>query len=241
MDVWTRYSTAATRFARPTIRLWRPTVSKSLPATRARPTSDWTCDWQRLADAVDPIVDPAALVNHMLPYPQLFGPNVVGTAELIRLALTTRQKPFAFVSSVGVGATCPPATSPRTPTSVRSARPVPVDDTYASGYATSKWAGEVLLREAHDLCGLTVTVFRCDMIMAETSYAGQLNVPDMVTRLILSIAATGLAPASFYLREPRWSDTSRAHFDGLPVDFVAESISTLTAKSRDKGFRTFHV
>ena len=33
--------------------------------------------WQRLADAVDLIVDPAALVNAVLPYSELFGPNVV--------------------------------------------------------------------------------------------------------------------------------------------------------------------
>ena len=36
----------------------------------------------------------------------------------------------------------------------------PVDSSYANGYANSKWAGEVLLREAHDLCGLPVAVFR---------------------------------------------------------------------------------
>ena len=60
--------------------------------------------WQRLADTVDLIVDPAALVNHVLPYSQLFGPNALGTAELIRIALTTRIKPFAYVSTIGVGA-----------------------------------------------------------------------------------------------------------------------------------------
>ena len=60
--------------------------------------------WQRLADTVDLIVDPAALVNHVLPYGQLFGPNALGTAELIRIALTTRIKPFAYVSTIGVGA-----------------------------------------------------------------------------------------------------------------------------------------
>ncbi len=59
--------------------------------------------WQRLADTVDLIVDPAALVNHVLPYSQLFGPNAVGTAELIRIALTTRIKPFVYVSTIGVG------------------------------------------------------------------------------------------------------------------------------------------
>ncbi|KIU37500.1 SDR family oxidoreductase, partial [Mycobacteroides immunogenum] len=50
--------------------------------------------WQRLADTVDVIVHPAALVNHVLPYNQLFGPNVVGTAEIIKLALTTTIKPI---------------------------------------------------------------------------------------------------------------------------------------------------
>ena len=44
--------------------------------------------WQRLAQTVDLIVHPAAHVNHVLPYHQLFGANVVGTAEVIRLAIT---------------------------------------------------------------------------------------------------------------------------------------------------------
>src|SRR4029077_8727868 len=54
---------------------------------------------QRLPDTVDLIVDPAALVNHVLPYSQLFGPNALGTAELIRIALTTKLKPFTHVST----------------------------------------------------------------------------------------------------------------------------------------------
>src|SRR6476469_6510514 len=59
--------------------------------------------WRRLADTVDLIVDPAALVNHVLPYSELFRPNVVGTAELIRIALTSKQKPYTYVSTIGVG------------------------------------------------------------------------------------------------------------------------------------------
>src|SRR4029077_16055430 len=50
--------------------------------------------WRRLADTVDQIVDPAALVNHVLPYSELFGPNALGTAELIKIALTTKIKPY---------------------------------------------------------------------------------------------------------------------------------------------------
>ena len=83
---------------------WPPSTSRSSPATRAKRISVWTQPtWQRLADTVDLIVDAAALVNHVLPYSQLFGPNVVGTAELIRIAVTTRIKPFVYISTISVG------------------------------------------------------------------------------------------------------------------------------------------
>lgn len=196
--------------------------------------------WQRLAGTVDLIVDPAALVNHVLPYHHLFGPNVVGTAELIRIALTTKLKQFAYVSTVGVGIGLTPPSLLAEEADIRAISPSRiVDDSYANGYANSKWAGEVLLREAHDLCGLPVSVSRCDMILAEPKYVGQLNVPDVVTRWVLSLVATGLAPQSFYLTDQD-GNRPRAHFDGLPVDFVAEAISTLGAKTTD-GFQTYNV
>jgi fatty acid CoA ligase FadD9 len=195
--------------------------------------------WQRLADTVDLIVDPAALVNHVLPYSQLFGPNAVGTAELIRIALTTKQKPFVYVSTIGVGAGIEPGRftedgDVRVYSATRK-----VDDSYANGYSNSKWAGEVLLREAHDLSGLPVSVFRCDMILADTTYAGQLNLPDMFTRLMLSLVATGVAPGSFYQLDAD-GNRQRAHYDGLPVEFIADAISTVGERVVD-GFETYHV
>ena len=195
--------------------------------------------WQRLADTVDLIVDPAALVNHVLPYDQLFGPNALGTAELIRIALTTRIKPFAYVSTIGVGVGIEPGefTEDADIRVISATRAV--DDSYANGYSNSKWAGEVLLREAHDHFGLPVSVFRCDMILADTTYAGQLNVPDMFTRMMLSLVATGIAPASFYELDAD-GNRQRAHYDGLPVEFIAEAISTLGAAVVD-GFETYHV
>jgi fatty acid CoA ligase FadD9 len=195
--------------------------------------------WQRLADTVDLIVDPAALVNHVLPYRELFGPNAVGTAELIRLALTTKVKPFVYVSTIGVGAGITPGQFVEDG-DIRSISPTrAVDDSYANGYGNSKWAGEVLLREANDLCGLPVSVFRCDMILADTTYGGQLNLPDMFTRMILSLVATGVAPESFYELDAD-GNRQRAHYDGLPVEFIAEAISTLGAQVTE-GFETYHV
>ena len=195
--------------------------------------------WQRLADTVDLIVDPAALVNHVLPYSELFGPNVVGTAELIRIAVTTRVKPFVYVSTIAVGDGIEPGKFVEE-ADVRHMSPTrKIGDNYANGYGNSKWGGEVLLREAHDLCGLPVSVFRCDMIMADTTYAGQLNVPDMFTRMLLSLVAAGIAPYSFYELDTN-GNRQLAHFDGLPVEFIADAISTLGVNVV-AGFETYHV
>jgi len=193
-------------------------------------------DWDRLAKTVDLIVHPAALVNHVLPYPQLFGPNVAGTAELIRLAITHRLKPINNVSTVAAAMT-PGGEVIDEDADVRKATPVrPLNtERYADGYANSKWAGEVLLREAHDRFGLPVSVFRSDMILAHSRYRGQINVPDMFTRWLFSIVVTGLAPRSFYA-----GGSGRPHYDGLPVDFTAASIATLGADALT-GYRTYHV
>ncbi|BCZ25187.1 carboxylic acid reductase [Mycobacterium senriense] len=198
--------------------------------------------WQRLADTVDVIVDPAALVNHVLPYSELFGPNALGTAELIRIALTSKQKPFTYVSTIGVGDQIQPGKFVENADIRQISATREINDNYANGYGNSKWAGEVLLREAHHLCGLPVTVFRCDMILADTTYSGQLNLPDMFTRLMLSLVATGIAPGSFYELDAD-GNRQRAHYDGLPVEFIAAAISTLGSQilDSDTGFQTYHV
>ncbi|MGW4482928.1 carboxylic acid reductase [Amycolatopsis sp. NPDC004368] len=189
--------------------------------------------WRRLAETVDLIVHPAALVNHVLPYDQLFGPNVVGTAELMRMALTTRLKPITYLSTVAVVAD--QASSGDEVSDIRVTSPVRrLGDGYASGYATSKWAGEVLLREANDAFSLPVATFRSDMILAHSRFSGQLNVPDMFTRLLLSLIVTGIAPGSFY------SSPAPAHYDGLPADFTAEAITTLGLQATE-GYRTYNV
>ncbi|MFZ1162779.1 carboxylic acid reductase [Mycobacterium sp.] len=195
--------------------------------------------WQRLADTVDLIIDPAALVNHVLPYSELFGPNALGTAELIKIALTTKIKPYTYVSTIGVGDQIQPGRFVEDADIREISATRQINDGYANGYGNSKWAGEVLLREAHDLCGLPVAVFRCDMILADTSYAGQLNLPDMFSRLMLSLVATGIAPGSFYELDAD-GNRQRAHYDGLPVEFISEAISSLGAQVVEE-FQTYHV
>jgi fatty acid CoA ligase FadD9 len=144
-------------------------------------------------------------------------------------------KPFNNVSTVAAamipgGGTLDELADVRAATSVRRLE----GTRYADGYAHSKWAGEVLLREAHDRFGLPVAVFRSDMILAHRTYQGQINIPDMFTRWIFSVVVTGLAPRSFY------AGAGRPHYDGLPVDFTAAAIATLGAGAHS-GYRTYHV
>ena len=61
----------------------------------------------------------------------------------------------------------------------------------------------------------------------------------MFTRMMLSLVATGIAPGSFYELDPD-GNRQRAHYDGLPVEFIAEAISTLGERVVD-GFETYHV
>jgi nucleoside-diphosphate-sugar epimerase len=58
--------------------------------------------YARLAAEVDTIVHNGALVNHAFSYRQLFEPNVLGTVEVMKLAVATRIKALTFISSVGV-------------------------------------------------------------------------------------------------------------------------------------------
>ena len=193
--------------------------------------------WERLANDVDHIVHPGALVNHVLTYEHLFGPNVFGTAELIRLALTKRQKRFDFVSSL--------AAAYRVDTSAGSNEDSPLlesislGDGYADGYGASKWADEVLLHDAHQRYGLASNIFRGDMMMPHSRYKGQINVPDMFTRMLYSIVVSGLAPASFY--EPgRGGKRAHAHYDGLPVDFISSVMVGIGAKAQ-RGVNTYNI
>jgi fatty acid CoA ligase FadD9 len=198
-----------------------------------------TATWHRLAQSVDLIVHAAAMVNHLLPYSQLFGPNVVGTAEIIKLAISERLKPVTYVSTAAVvrlpdgGFLCEDV-------DVREASASRLLDTsYACGYTTSKWAAEVLLRDAHQRCGLPATVFRSGMVLAHSHYSGQVNVTDVFARLILSVVATGTAPRSFY-RLDADGNPQRAHYDGLPADFTAEVITTLGGHIADD-YRTYNM
>jgi fatty acid CoA ligase FadD9 len=155
---------------------------------------------------VDCIVHNAAVVDHVLGYRELFAPNVLGTVEVIRFALTQRAKPINYVSTIAIyGETSAGAQ-------------------LAAGYAGTKRASETLLKELHDRFGIPVRIYRPSHIMAHRKAPGQINVQDTLTRLLHGIAVTSLAPRSFYAD----AGAGSAHYDGLPVDTVARAIVALS-------------
>ena len=180
--------------------------------------------FDQLASRVDRIVHAAALVNHALAYEHFFGSNVVGTAEMIRLAVSKRKKPIDFFSTVAVRPFL------KLVKGQGDTEQSPIKDSivlapgYAAGYGASKWAGEHLLQDAHRQFGLPVNIFRCDMMLAHQKYRGQINKTDMFTRLVYSLIVTGIAPESFYIPQGDGS-RSKAHYDGVPVDVVASVVA----------------
>jgi len=60
----------------------------------------------------------------------------------------------------------------------------------------------------------------------------------MFTRMMLSLVVTGIAPGSFCELDAD-GNRQRAHYDGLPVEFIAEAVSTLGVRVEE--FATYHV
>src|ERR1700735_464660 len=96
--------------------------------------------WQRLADTRHRIGDPPAPGHPTPPHSEMFGPNALGTAELIKIALTTKIKPYTYVSTIGVGDQIQPGKFIEDADTREISATRQINDGYANGYGNSKWA-----------------------------------------------------------------------------------------------------
>lgn len=174
--------------------------------------------FKMLAAEVDAIVHNGADVNLVKPYAALKSANVLGTQEVLRLAVTnglakTRVKPVHYVSTNGVF----PATSASdNDVLLETADLRDVSEQLENGYAQSKWVAEQMCLEAAAR-GLPVSVLRPGN-MAPSAATGAWNPRDFVYLLLRGCWALGTLP-------PR-SDWG---FDLTPVDFAARAIVHLAA------------
>lgn len=169
--------------------------------------------WAALAARVDHVLHAGFVVNFLFSYEDLRAANVAGTAEILRLACTTRVKPVHFVSSFSVLLT-PEYTG----------RPVGEHDPLypgEGGYRQGKRASEGLCEQARDR-GLPVVISRPPFIGWSRS-TGHYNDRDFLIRLIQGCLRLGAAPEMdilFYLN---------------PVDAVAASVVSLSLDPRAHG------
>lgn len=174
--------------------------------------------FDELAERIDRIYHCGAVVNWIYPYRRLQGANVQGTQEVLRLATLRRLKPLHFVSTVGV------FSSPEYAAEVVSeTEPLESSGALYVGYAQTKWVAEKLVRLAAAR-GLPAGIYRPNV--AGHSRTGAFNAGDHINLMLKGCIQLGLAP------------DLDLHIAGAPVEFVADAMVELAARS---GQSTYHL
>ncbi|UJR29135.1 hypothetical protein I4U23_010349 [Adineta vaga] len=140
--------------------------------------------YESLANQIDMIFHCGATVNFMFPYSKLYGPNVCGTREIIRLA----TYPSAFIPVQYISTVSVLSNGINEEISIDHISPHGL----VSGYGQSKWVAEKLITKASQL-GLPVVIYRLGSICAATD-TGACNKNDIHTLFLMAIMKLGYYP-----------------------------------------------
>lgn len=179
--------------------------------------SEQRFDW--LAGEIEAVYHCGAVVKWTYPYSTLNKDNVLGTHELLRLAVRGRLKPFHFVSTVGVFA------SGRHDRTIFETTPIESSGTLHIGYAQSKWVAEKLVASAGER-GVPVTIYRPNV--GPHSLSGAFNPNDHVSLMIKGCVQLGAYP------------DLPMRVSGAPVDYVVSAMVNLSRRPESLG-RVFHL
>jgi amino acid adenylation domain-containing protein/thioester reductase-like protein len=181
--------------------------------------------WNLLADEVDTIFHSAALVNMLLPYESLRAANVGGTAQIANLMLTGQAKALHYASTLSVFV----ATDQNTGNLEESDHLERTEKIYG-GYAQTKWAAEVMLRNLAGAAG-PVTYHRLGLITGDT-ICGISSAHDFLELFVRGIVSLGCIPPV----DPHLS------IDITPVDYAAAAMCELSLQAMRTGkYETYHI
>jgi amino acid adenylation domain-containing protein/thioester reductase-like protein len=207
-------------------RLWEESFAgriAAVPGDLAQPLLGLAPErFARLAGEVEAIFHNAAWANMFHAYSTLRRTNVLGTQEVLRLAVQGRCKPLHYVSTVSVLSSL----------GDRGAEPIGENadlgkvEALAVGYAQSKWVAERLVRMAAAR-GVPVAVYRPGRIGADSA-GGRGNPDDLLFRVIGASLRLGAAP-----------DVDVA-IEMSPVDWVSRALVHLSGRPQSLG-STFHL
>ena len=174
-----------------------------------------------IGETIDVIYHNGAWVNFTYPYSQLKAVNVLGTHEILRLAVNSKIKPVHFISTIGVigGAD-------RSLEIVKEDTPVDCSEQVGSGYTQSKWVAEKLVTLARDR-NIPVTIHRPGRISGH-SKTGVCNANDHTFRMIRGCIQLGSVSL----------DDSQVSL--IPVDYAVSAIVHLSSQAESIG-KTFHL
>lgn len=161
--------------------------------------------FQRLAESVDAIVHNGALVNYVRTYDALRPANVLGTHELLRLAMTTHRKTFHLVSSTFIyGWSVKPVVGESDVNAEMNALDF--------GYSQTKWVGEQLALAAQRQ-GLDVRIYRPSLISPTSAGFGSQD--DILVRTMAFMIEHGIAADALN------------QLSLLPADLIADHVVAL--------------
>jgi thioester reductase-like protein len=170
-------------------------------------------EFGRLAESIDAIVHNGALVNYVRTYDALRPANVMGTHELLRLAMTAHRKTFHLVSSTFIYGW---STEPVVGEWDANAKMAGLD----FGYSQTKWVAEQLVLAAQRR-GLEVRIYRPSLI--SPTRAGFGSQDDILVRLLAFMIEHGLAVDALN------------QLSLLPADLIADHIVALMGLPAEAG------
>ena len=176
--------------------------------------------FEEMANWASVVFHLGAHVNYTQPYSVHRGANVVGTSNILRLAVTGRPKTLHYVSSIAAYG----------PTGlITGAKRLPEDEpllphidalTYDTGYSQSQWVAEHMVQKCIER-GFPIAIYRPGFVLGH-SVTGMSNRDDFVGRLMASCVKSGTYPIL-----PR----QRKEF--VPVDYVVSALLHISSKSEN--------
>eukprot|EP01132_Coremiostelium_polycephalum_P005512 gene5512-6866_t len=165
-------------------------------------------EFDSLANSIDLIIHNGAVVNMVLPYPNMKPSNVQATIDIIRLSMTGKYlKKLVYISTMGIFTN-------RYLSISEDITPTTDNLEYMNGYNQSKLISDILVREASTR-GIPTMIFRPGTIYSHTE-SGVDNPIDFIGLITKSILYT-----------KKYPDNNQYELNLAPVDWVSDSISKL--------------
>ncbi len=178
----------------------------------------------RLADRVDTVFHCGAQVSLMADCETLWPSNVVGTREVLRLVATGRTKALHYASTLSVFVSADGGEG-----RFQESDTLSQTQQVYGGYAATKWAAEVLVREAARQLP-TVTIHRLGLLTGD-SQSGHGAPHDWLALTVQGLAQLGAVP------EQIRSDLA---MDVTPIDYAARAMVAIAARD-EPGLATTHL